>query len=286
MSVFERSWNLKSFVSRSLIAAAMCACVGIQALSAAGPEEGGGHGADVAAARADVNSKLAHQQLLEKAKAGKGTIGIYFEGDSIFRRWGTSDAAYARYMANWRENFFGWNAADFGWGADRVENILWRLQNGELDDVNPKVVVFLGGTNNLNAGAGVEANAADITKGLMACFDAIHNKAPDSILIIVGILPRLPAADNPIVAKINDNLAKLADGKKVRFINVNDRFLDKDGKLAPGMLNSDHLHPNTEGYQAIADALKPILTEILGAPAKEDHAPPATGDPSAAPRQN
>src|SRR5580692_12741027 len=84
--------------------------------------------------RTDANSKLAHQQMLEKAK--QGGIDIYFEGDSITRRWGTSDKAYARYLANWTSNFFGWNAADFGWGADNIQNIIWRLENGELDGVN------------------------------------------------------------------------------------------------------------------------------------------------------
>jgi lysophospholipase L1-like esterase len=276
---------VKSPIGRPLVLAALCAAASLAALSAVASGQGRGRpAADVAAQRSDANSRLAHAQLLEKARLGKGKIDVYFEGDSIFRRWGTSDAAYAKYLANWKENFFGWNAADFAWGADRVENILWRLQNGELDDVHPKVIVFLAGTNNLNPAAGVENNTADITKGLTACFDTIHQKAPEATLVIVGILPRQPAADLPIINKINDNLSHMADGKKVRYINVNDKFMGKDGNLLPGMLNADHLHPDTPGYQAIADALKPLLKEILGPPAKEDHAPPPTGDPSAAPR--
>src|SRR5271169_6799460 len=82
--------------------------------------------ADQPTPRRDANSQLAHEQLLEKAK--KGGIDIYFEGDSITRRWGTSDAQYKENRANWNANFFGWNAADFGWGADGIENILWRLE--------------------------------------------------------------------------------------------------------------------------------------------------------------
>src|SRR3954468_3119285 len=87
--------------------------------------------ADQPQSRTDQNSLTAHSQLLEKAK--KGGIDIYFEGDSITRRWGATD--YPELLANWKQNFFGWNAGDFGWGADKVENILWRLQNGELDGV-------------------------------------------------------------------------------------------------------------------------------------------------------
>ena len=92
----------------------------------------------------------AHAQLLEKARAGR--IDVYFVGDSITRRWGATD--YPDLLANWRQNFFGWNAANFGWGADRTQNILWRLENGELDGVNPKVIVMLAGTNNVGDAAG------------------------------------------------------------------------------------------------------------------------------------
>src|SRR5205085_636102 len=123
--------------------------------------------ADKPAPRRDANSRLAHEQLLAKAK--QGGIDVYFLGDSITRRWGCSDAKYAEFLANWRANFFGWNAADFGWGADRTENILWRLDNGELDGVNPKVIVLLAGTNNLGPRASNDdATVADVTRGLTA----------------------------------------------------------------------------------------------------------------------
>jgi cephalosporin-C deacetylase len=103
--------------------------------------------ADVPTPRTDRNSQTAHEQLLEKAK--KGRIDVYFLGDSITRRWGTSDEQYRAYLANWRKNFFGWNAANFGWGGDTTQNILWRLHNGELDGVNPRVIVLMAGTNNV-----------------------------------------------------------------------------------------------------------------------------------------
>ena len=233
--------------------------------------------ADQPSPRGDANSRLAHEQLLAKAKAGG--IDIYFEGDSITRRWGATD--YPKYLANWKENFFGWNAGDFGWGADRIENILWRLDNGELDGVNPKIIVLLAGTNNLNA-RNPDANAEDITKGLKACVERFQKNAPGAVILLIGIFPRNDQmADIPIINRVNDNLSKLADAKKIRYININDKLADKDGKLFDGMMNSDRLHPDTRGYQVWADALKPIFTEILGPPAKEDHAPPPTGDPSA-----
>src|SRR5881396_2190302 len=120
--------------------------------------------ADRPVARTDQNSLTAHAQLLEKAKQGR--IDIYFEGDSITRRWGATD--YPELLANWKQNFFGWNAADFGWGADTIQNILWRLANGELDGVNPKVIVLLAGTNNVGRVPADDAKVADITRGLKA----------------------------------------------------------------------------------------------------------------------
>ena len=122
---------------------------------------------DVAAPRTDANSALAHQQLLEKAKAGG--IDVYFEGDSITRRWGATD--YPQLLEHWKSQFFGWNAADFGWGADRVENILWRLENGELDGVNPKVIVLLAGTNNAP-----NSTAEDITRGTAAKYQEAYQR--------------------------------------------------------------------------------------------------------------
>jgi len=240
--------------------------------------------ADQPAPRTDQNSKLAHEQLLEKASNGK--IDIYFEGDSITRRWGATD--YPQFLENWNQNFFGWNAANFGWGADNIQNILWRLRNGELDGVHPKVIVLLAGTNNIGSfipPGDEESRIADVTKGLAAILEIMREKAPEATIILTGIFPRndnmkSPKAVIPVINRINENLAKMADGKKVRYMNVNDKLADADGVLLDGM-TMDKLHPALPGYQAWADALKPLFHELLGPPAKEDLAPPPTGDPSA-----
>jgi lysophospholipase L1-like esterase len=236
--------------------------------------------ADQPLPRTDQNSLTAHNQLLEKAR--KGGIDVYFEGDSITRRWGATD--YPQFLANWKQNFFGWNAADFGWGADTIQNILWRLQNGELDGVNPKVIVLLAGTNNVGRTPGDDAKVADISRGLKAVVDLMRSKAPEATIILTAIFPRNDnIAVMPTINKINANIAKFADGKRVRYLNINDRLADKEGRLFEGMAR-DGLHLDVKGYQVWADALKPIFTELLGPPAKEDRAPPPTGDPSAGKR--
>jgi len=214
---------------------------------------------------------------VEKAKTGR--IDVYFVGDSITRRWGALD--YPDLLANWRSNFFGWNAANFGWGADRIQNILWRLEHGELDGVRPKVIVVLAGTNNVGARAGDEGEADDIARGVKAIVDVCRRKAPRATIVLTAIFPR---NDNMAfvseIDRINAALARFADGRAVRFVNVNDKRADSDGRLFDGV-SDDRLHPTLKGYQIWADALKPIFTELLGPPAAIDRAPPPTGDPAA-----
>jgi lysophospholipase L1-like esterase len=230
--------------------------------------------------RADRNSHLAHQQLLAKAKTGG--IDVYFLGDSITRRWGATD--YPEFLAHWRKTFHGWNAGNFGWGGDRTENILWRIENGEIDGVNPKVVVILAGTNNVGQEAGEEAKVADVTRGVAAIVDACRKRAPTAAIVLTSVFPR---NDNPAVmptiARINANLARIAEERSIPFLDVNPGLADARGVLFEGMM-VDGLHPSLRGYEVWAEGLKPILTELLGPPAATDHAPPPTGDPSAGER--
>ncbi|MGA3327570.1 MAG: GDSL-type esterase/lipase family protein, partial [Terriglobia bacterium] len=165
---------------------------------------------------------------------------MYFEGDSITRRWGATD--YPELLANWKRNFHGWNAADFGWGADQTQNILWRLENGEMDGVNPKVVVLLAGTNNVSnplLQGDPNAKAEDVTRGLQAIIRTIREKAPAATIVVMGIFPRNDhMALMPIIDTINGNLSRLADGRTVRYLNINAKLAGSDGRLLEGMMNA------------------------------------------------
>ena len=190
-----------------------------------------------------------------------------------------SDAAWAQNYAVWKANFWGWNAADFGWGADATENILWRLKNGELDGVNPKVIVILAGTNNVGAGE----SADEVARGIEALVRTCQQKAPKATVVLTAIFPRNDDITLiPTINEINERLKRFADGRRVRFLNVNAGLADASGKLYEGM-TVDGLHPTPKGFQVWADGLKPILKGLLGPPAATDHAPPPTGDPSATP---
>jgi lysophospholipase L1-like esterase len=235
--------------------------------------------------RTDRNSMIAHEQLLAKARQGR--IDVYFAGDSITRRWGCSDAQYRELLQNWRSNFFGWNAANFGWGGDKVQNILWRLENGELEGVNPKVIVLLAGTNNLGGPSTTEQAPTQeeaLVAGIRAILASMQRQAHRATIILMGILPRNDPRGNaplmPSINRINERLARFADGNRVRYLNINGRLATTDGRLLDGM-TVDGLHLSVKGYQIWAEALRPIFLELLGTPAQEDHAPLPTGDPSA-----
>jgi cephalosporin-C deacetylase-like acetyl esterase/lysophospholipase L1-like esterase len=240
--------------------------------------------ADEPSPRTDPNSILGHMQLLTKARSGH--IDLYFLGDSITRRWGTADAKYEALLADWKKNFFGWNAGDFGWGGDTTQNILWRLEHGELDGVNPKVIVLMAGTNNVGRAGSLkwnDATAADVAKGVRAILEVCRKKAPGARIVLMGVTPRNDSMEMmPVIDAINARIAKLADGEHVRFVNINDKLADPQGRLYDGMTDPDHLHLAVKAYDIWADAIKPVLTQWLGPPAATDSAPAPSADPSAA----
>ena len=237
--------------------------------------------ADVPAPQANPLFMAAHKALLEKTK--QGVIDVYFLGDSITRRWQGTD--YPEHKKNWDQNFFGWNAANFGWGGDTTQNVLWRLQNGELDGVNPKVVVLMIGTNNLGnftSSNDMDVRVEQVTRGIRAILDAIREKAPIAKIVLMGITPRNNMSGNsllPAIEKINSQVAAFADGDSIIILNINDKLADRNGKLFEGV-TEDGLHLSIKGYQIWADALKPLFSQWLGPPGKTDHAPPASGIPT------
>ncbi|MBN2068437.1 MAG: hypothetical protein JW739_02260 [Opitutales bacterium] len=223
------------------------------------------------------NGRIHHELLIQKAHED-AQIDVYFVGDSITRRWGATD--YPAFLKHWNETFFGWNAADFGWGGDSTHHMLWRIQNGELDGLSPKVFVILAGTNNIGKGEHPE-RAADAAEGVAALIDICLKKSPDSKVVVMGIFPRNDSPlSNALINQANAEIETFADGEKVIYLNINDQLADSSGKLYDG-LTLDLLHPDLAGYKIWAKNLVPVLTKLLGEPATEDHAPAPTGDPSA-----
>jgi len=247
--------------------------LGVDPGESASPDTGAAP--DRAFPRTDPNSHMAHQELL--AKRGAGTIDVYFIGDSITRRWGALD--YPELLAHWNASFHGWNAANFAWGGDRTENILWRLANGELRGVNPDVIVIQAGTNNIGGEPGSPQRSRAIAAGVEAIVESCREQAPDADIILTGIFPRSEPAVADEIRSINRRLERYAGDRGIHFIDIG-RSLSVGDVIRPEMA-TDGLHLSLAGYEVWAEALKPLLREILGPPAEVDSAPPPTGNPAA-----
>jgi lysophospholipase L1-like esterase len=125
-----------------------------------------------------------------------------------------------------------------------------------------------------------EARAQEVADGVAALVGEVRQRVPEATVVVTGITPRNDNIDvMPVINAANARIARLA-GKSVRYININEQLADMENNLFPGM-TYDGLHLTPAAYQHWADALKPILTEVLGPPAAVDRAPPPTGDPSA-----
>lgn len=202
-----------------------------------------------------------HESFLARGK--EAPVGLLFLGDSITYQW-------SRHPQIWEKYYAAYQPANFGIGGDKTQHVLWRIENGELDNINPRVVVFLLGTNNSGAYTAEEIIAAN-TKIVRK----IREKLPDTKVLVLAIFPRgprhfdkngVPKDDGvtrmAVIEKVNQGMAKLDDGKNVRFLDIGSSFLDPDGKI-PEDIMYDQLHLTEKGYQIWADAMQPLLTEML-----------------------
>ena len=141
-----------------------------------------------------------------------------------------------------------WKPGDFGISGDRTQNVLYRIENGEFEGVTPKVIVLLIGTNNLAANATYGMNTVeDTVKGLRRwCGGVAQGQGTGSKrILLIGIMSAewLTKGGPDIwekICKTNEQIAKLDDGKTVKYLNINDKLADKDGKLLPGVMGADN----------------------------------------------
>jgi lysophospholipase L1-like esterase len=209
----------------------------------------------------DFPTNWLSQHEANVATARKGGIDLLFLGDSITAGWGWSHGG----SRLWTADFAPRHAANFGIGWDRIQNVLWRVENGELDGINPRVVILLIGTNNTgNEDNGRPRNSTpEIIEGVSNLVQRIQVKLPNTKIILFGLFPR-GTPNDPVraqVAAVNAGLSQLA-GERVKFLDIGREFLASDGKL-PREMFPDLLHPNEKGYQIWADAINPALAEDL-----------------------
>jgi lysophospholipase L1-like esterase len=205
--------------------------------------------------RSEVYWRRLHEGFREYA--GRESIELLFLGDSITDGWDDN--------STWRRYYAPRRAAHFGIGGDRTQHLLYRVENGEIDGMTPKVIVVLIGTNNIGADP-----PEQIAAGIRKVVEAIRRRAPTSRVLVLGVLPRgrfavraTPRAQpDPRPAEINALLRNVEDDGQVRFLDVSSAFL-RDGEPVKALM-PDFLHLSEDGYRALAEAMEPTLAELLG----------------------
>ncbi len=193
------------------------------------------------------------------AEAKKGGIDLLFLGDSITDAWRRDPAKKI-----WDREFAQLKAANFGISGDRTQHLLWRIQNGELEGLAPKVVVLMIGTNNI--GQKDPEPPASAAAGVQAIVKEIHARSAKTRILLLGVFPRSEKADHAhrgVVKEINAAIARLDDGgKTVRFLDIGEKFLGPEGAISKEVM-PDFLHLSEKGYQIWADAIREPLAAVL-----------------------
>lgn len=195
-----------------------------------------------------------HQSVLERI--AQGNVDLIMIGDSITQGWEKEGkAVWDRFYANRQ-------AVNMGFSGDRTENVLWRLHNGEVDGIAPRVAVVMIGTNN----TGHRQEAASTTaKGIRAILDELRSRLPDTRILLLGVFPREEQPDallREINNGVNGIIRHYADNRHIFYLDVGPVFLQKD-QVLPRSIMPDLLHLNETGYQRWAEAMEPLLSELL-----------------------
>lgn len=218
--------------------------------------------ATIPVGRPDAGWQARHQAMNERA--GRGAVDLAFIGDSITHAFGgepyTGDSFANRGADTWRLFYGDRRAINLGISGDRTQQVIWRLRNGNLDGISPKVAVIMIGTNNVGANT-----APEIAAGVGEVCRTVRAKCPATRILLLGIFPRgaPDSAERKKLAEANDLLAAWAKPNRVTFLDIGKVFLDAAGNI-PDDVMPDKLHPFALGYRMWAMAMEPTLARLLG----------------------
>jgi dienelactone hydrolase/lysophospholipase L1-like esterase len=186
-------------------------------------------------------------------------------GDSITHMWGgrLTEPKRVNGADAWNE-LFGDRALNLGFGWDRTQNVLWRIDHGELDGLAPKTVIVHIGTNNL---AGTKNHVAgtpeQIAEGIKAICQRVQTKVPKAKVLLMAVFPRGEKPTDPNrakIAKINEQLPAIAKELNIQLIDITAKLLNDDGTMSREIAG-DFLHPSEKGYKIWADAVRTHLAK-------------------------
>ncbi len=201
----------------------------------------------------DANWMKRHESF--NARVKEGNVDLLFIGDSITQGWeGAGKAA-------WSEKYGKRNAVNLGIGGDRTQHVLWRLDNGNIDGIKPKLAILMIGTNNSG-----QNTSEQIAEGITAIVTKLRDKLPETKVLILAVFPRGADVTNNnrmVNEGANQIVSKLADGKNIEYLDIGPKFLDDKGNLSKEVM-PDLLHLNPASYQTWADAIEPHVARMMG----------------------
>lgn len=194
-----------------------------------------------------------HLEINKRAKQGK--VDLIFLGDSITQSWETSGQQI------WERFYRKRNALNAGMSGDDTGRVLWRLDHGNVDGIKPKLAVLLIGANNITAG---QHSATQIADGIDAIVRKLRERLPETKVLLLGIFPRdeKTSPHRETIAKVNQPVAQLADGKSIHFLDIGAKFLQPDGAISKDIM-PDLLHLSSAGYEIWAQAIEGKVIELM-----------------------
>ncbi|MEX2176301.1 MAG: platelet-activating factor acetylhydrolase IB subunit [Pirellulaceae bacterium] len=206
----------------------------------------------VVAAPRDGGWMKRHESFNERVK--KGNVDLIFIGDSITQGWEGGGEKV------WEEFYGERNAVNLGIGGDRTQHVLWRLDNGNIEGIKPKLAVLMIGTNNSSSNT-----SEQIAAGITAIVEKLRTKLPETKVLILGVFPRGENKDNAnrkVNAGANEIVKKLADDKHVFYLDIGGKFLAEDGTLSREIM-PDLLHLNEKSYRIWAESIEPQVKKLM-----------------------
>ncbi|XP_030633557.1 platelet-activating factor acetylhydrolase IB subunit beta-like [Chanos chanos] len=198
-----------------------------------------------------------HNRFVQECKDAEPDV--LFIGDSMVQLMQQQEV--------WRELFSPLHALNFGIAGDTTCNVLWRLKNGELQNIRPKVVVVWVGTNNH------EHTAEQVAGGVVAISQLFISQLPQAKIVVLGLLPR-GEKPNPLREKntaVNGYLRSwLPKLGPVQFLDVSSEFVHSDGTISRTDM-FDFLHLSASGYQTVAKPLSELLLQLLEETPEDKH---------------
>jgi len=193
-----------------------------------------------------------HQAMNDRAK--EGNVGLVYIGDSIVGNWRWDGKLV------WDHYYAKRQGVILGISGDRTQQVLWRLQHGNIDGISPRLAMVMIGQNNGPFNTGEE-----IAAGVTTIVDTLRDKLPETRILVLAIFQRgkTPTPERAVLSKANEIVSRLADGKRVFFLDINDRFVRPDGSI-PAELMPDWEHPNEDGHRVWAEAIEPKVAELMG----------------------